>query len=161
MMEPVDFRELVRRDSHETLAADLGIDPAKMEQPMDDEPTITAYRTDKKGYRHWEIRRITYLGGSPDYYQHRDRQTQGEWRHGLPEEVKGKDLISVEGVSPPPPADESASKRRQAAQEQESAAASPEETIEPASTLTLEAATTTAEILEAVARFIRRSCRPP
>lgn len=154
-MEPVDSRELIRRGAHETLAADLKIDPAELEQPIENKPTTTAYRTDKKGYKQWDIRRVTYPGGSPDHFEHRDRQAQGEWKHGPPEGLKGKDLNPVEADSSTPPAG-ATSKRKHTAPEP--AGDSPEETIQSASTLTLEAATTTAEILKAVALYIQPSC---
>ena len=86
-----------RRGARETMAADLRVDPAEMEHPADEQPTVTAYKTNRAGYQHWEIRRITYPGGTPDYHEHRDRQAQGDWTGGLPEGLKKAHLVPVEG----------------------------------------------------------------
>ena len=143
-MEPVDFNELLRRGARETLAADLGTGPSETARPADEKPTVTAYKTDKKGYGHWEIRRITHASGTPDYYQHRDRHAKGEWKHGLPEGLKKADMVPVEAGSP--------SSRERKSQ------ARPEQGAQPTAAPTLETAATTPEILEAVAQSIRPGC---
>ena len=134
-MEPVDFNELLRSGARETLAVDLGIDPSEMECPVDEKPTITAYKTDKKGYKHRKIHRITYASGSPVCYEHRDRHAKGEWKHGLPEVLEKAPVVPTEaGFSPPP---ESKSPEGRERGSQRTAPTSPRETVQPANSLTL------------------------
>ncbi|MDE0206682.1 MAG: hypothetical protein OXP66_11725 [Candidatus Tectomicrobia bacterium] len=155
-MEPVGFSELLRRGARETLAADLGIDPSEMERPTDGKPTVTPYKTAKKGHKHWEIHRITHASGLPDYYEHRDRHAKGEWKHGLPEGLKKADVAPAEAGFSPSAESESPEGRSS----QRSAATSPTETFQPAGTVTLESAATTPEILQAVAQYIQPGCPP-
>ena len=157
-MEPVDRNELLQRGVRETLAADLGMDPSGMGRPINEKPAVTPYKTDKKGYGHWEIRRIIHASGTPDYFQHRDRHAKGEWKHGLPERLKKAHTVAAETGLPPSP--ESESPEEQKGSPQRSAPTSPEETVQPAGTLTLESAATTPEILQAVAQYIQPGCPP-
>ncbi len=150
-MEPIHFGEMVRRGARETVAADLGVDPAEMERPAGEQPTVTACKTNKAGYKHWEIRHIAYPGGTPDYHEHRDRQAQGDWIGGLPEGLNKAHLTLVEAEPPSSPTGEPPS-------EQDPAATPPKDTTHPA--MTLETASTTPEILEAVARYIQPNCPP-
>ena len=152
-MEPVDFGKLLRRGTRETLAADLGVDPAEMEHLTEEQPTVTAYKTNKAGYKHWEIRRITYPGGTPDYHEHRDRQAQGDWIGGLPEGLEKAHLVSIETGPPSLPAGESSKEHLQTGQDPTSP---PPKGTSPASGL--ETASTTPAILEAVARYIQPTC---
>ena len=152
-MEPVDFNELLRRGARETLAADLRIDPSEMQHSIDEKPVITPCKTEKKGYKHWEIHHITYASGTPDYFQHRDKPSKGEWKHGLPEGLKKADIVPAEIGLSPSPESKSPEERKQISQR--IAPALPKKMVQPASTLTLETATTTPEILEAVAQFIQ------
>ena len=145
-MEPVDFNELLRRGARETLAADLGTGPSETARPADEKPTVTAYETTKKGYGHWEMRRITHASGTPDYYQHRDRHAKGEWKHGLPEGLKKADAVPVEAGSPSSRERKSQARPEQGAQPT-AAPTPPQETARAASAPTLETAATTPEIL--------------
>ena len=138
-MEPTDFGEVLRQGARETVAADLGVDAAETAYPAGEQPAVTAYKTNRAGYGHWEIRRVTYPGGTPDYHEHRDRQAQGNWMGGLPEGLKKAHLVPMET-------------------EQSPAMDPPEDTTHP--TVSLETACTTPEILEAVARFIQPTCSP-
>ena len=155
-MEPTDFGEMLRRGARETVAADLGVDSAELEHPTDAQPIVTAYKTNKTGYKHWEIRRITYPGGTPDYHEHRDRQAPGDWMGGLPEGLKKAHLVLVEAEPPASPVDEPSSEHPQT--KQNPVATPAKDTINSA--VTLENASTTPEILEAVARFIQPNCSP-
>ena len=128
-MEPVNPNELLQRGARETMAGDLGMDPAEIERPTDGNPAVTPYKTDKKGYRHWEIRRIAHAGGTPDYFQHRNRHAKGEWTHGLPEGLKKADTGPAEAGLPPPSGSELPEGRKHGSQR--SAPASPEETLPP------------------------------
>ena len=157
-MEPVDLNELLQREAHGTLAADLEMDPAEMEHPTDGKLAVMPYKTDKKGYRHWEIRRITHASGTPDYFQHRDRHAKGEWTHGLPEGLKKADTGPAVAGLPPPSGSELPEGRKHGSQR--SAPTSPEEMLPPAGILTLESAMTTPEILQAVAQYIQPGCPP-
>ena len=129
------------------------MEPVELEQLIENKPTTTAYRTDKKGYKQWEIRRVTYPGGTPDYYEHRDRQARGDWTGGLPEGLRKADLVPTERPASAPTSE--------ASKEHWQTGRSPthpplKDTASPASTL--EAASTTPAILEAVARYIQPTC---
>ena len=144
-MEAVDFNELLQRGGRETLAADTGSDARETAPPTGDRPTITPCKTGKKGYQHWEIRRLTHASGTPDYFQHRDGRAKGGWKHGLPEGLKKADMVPAAAGSSPSPESESPPGRQQ-------------EAPRPASTLTPETATTAPEILQAVAQYIQPGC---
>ena len=154
-MEPVDFNELLQRGARETLAVDLGIDPSEIQHSIDERPIITPYKTGKKGYKNWEIHRITYASGTPDYFQHRDKHSKSEWKHGLPEGLKKADTVPADTGLSPSPESKSPEERKQSS---ERITPTPsKETFHPTSTLTLETAATTSEILEAVTQFIQPS----
>ena len=155
-MEPIDLSEMLRRGARETVAADLGVNPAEIDRSTDNKPTIMACKTNKAGYKHWEMRRIIYPSGTPDYYEHRDRQTQDDWMHGLPEGLKKTDLAPVEAGPPAPPTGESPNKHKQT--RRGPAATPPKAVVHPSSSL--ENASTTPAILEAVARFIQPNSPP-
>lgn len=138
-MQPTDFGEVLRQGARETVAADLGVDAVETAHPAGEPPTVIVYKANRAGYEHWEIRRITYPGGTPDYHEHRDRQAQGNWMGGLPEGLKKAHLVPMETGQDP-------------------ATDPPEDTTHP--TASLETACTTPEILEAVARFIQPTCSP-
>ena len=157
-MEAVDFNELLQRGGRETPASDTGSDARETEPPTGDRPTITPCKTDKKGYRHWEIRRLTHASGTPDYFQHRDGRAKSGWKHGLPEGLKKADMVPAAAGSSPSPESESPQGRQQGAQRP--ATTSPGEAPRPGSTLTPETATTTPEILQAVAQYIQPDCPP-
>ena len=123
---------MVRQDARETAAADVAVDAAETAYPAGEPPTVTAYKATKAGYGHWEIRRITYPGGTPDYHEHRDRQAQGDWMGGLPEGLTKAHLVPMETEQDP--------------------ATHP--------TVSLETACTAPAILEAVARYIQPTCSP-
>ena len=58
-------------------------------------PFATAAYVLKKpmpGYQHWEFVRLTGPNRKPDFFRHRDRNTNGNWIHGLPEGITGRDL---------------------------------------------------------------------
>ena len=132
----------------------MAVDPTETACAADERPTVTTYTANKAGYKHWEIRRVTYPGGTPDYYEHRDRQAQGEWTGGLPEGLKKAHLVPIETGSASAPASEAP--KEQPLTGQRPTHPPLKDTASPASAL--ETASTTPAILEAVARYIQPTC---
>ena len=128
-MAQIDLGEALRQGIRETVAADLGIDPADTERNADDPLMVTTYQTRKNGYQNWEIRHVTEPDGKVTYYQHHDRKMRGDWKPGLPDGLTKEDLVPSDASIVKP-----AKKRPQAKQDTTAA--------------------TTSEILEAVAEWI-------
>ena len=148
MMLKIDFDRL--RQGMREAAADLrGASVPDMEHNADEQFTVATDKTSKRGHKHWEIRRITYRGGTPDFYEHRDRKASGNWEMGLPEGLKKGDLLPADPTGAKPMKERKAKKKRARAKQGTKAA---NDAIAPMKAL--EAARTIPAILDAVARLM-------